>query len=127
LGSGSFGVVKVFFDKRTQEKVAVKFVKKGFKHSDEDLHSMSEYFLISKLSHPYVIAVKELFENESHFIIVMNYIEGTNMAQFLFKSARIENEMKGLMLRICQGLYYLHCSGIAHRDIKLENILIIKR
>jgi serine/threonine protein kinase len=72
--------VRVFICKRTNEKVAVKVVKKSKSNLAELFDQLNEYYLLKNLDNPYVIKVRELFETETELMIVMNFIEGQNLA-----------------------------------------------
>jgi serine/threonine protein kinase len=127
LGAGSFGQVEVYIHLKTLESFAVKTVKKSKESPFEDIEALNEYFILRSLSHPYVIKVKEIFETDTSFKIVMEFIEGTHLAKYLFTRPRLEDVTKQIIFKFFQGLQYLHKEGIAHRDIKLENLMIVSR
>jgi serine/threonine protein kinase len=100
LGQGSFGQVKVFLNKRTKSYVAVKVVRKSLTDVNEEIDQLNEYFVLKHLNHPNIIKVKELFESDSHYYIVMDYIEGCNLAQYLITRQRSEEDTKRIALKI---------------------------
>ena len=108
LGAGSFGQVSVYLRIRNMRNYAVKIVKKSKSSPEEDLEALDEYFILRSLMHPYVISVKEIFETDSSFKIVMELVEGTHLAKFLFTRPRLEETTRDVMLKMCQGLNYLH-------------------
>lgn len=125
LGQGSFGQVKVFFCLNTKTYVAVKIVRKSQTDIDEEIEQLNEYFVLKHLNNPYVIKVRELFETDTHYLIVMDFVDGSHLAEYLIKRRRNEEDTKQIVLKIFKGIHYLHSMGIAHRDIKLENIVVI--
>lgn len=81
--------------------------------------------MLKVLDHPNVLKVKRIYEDKNCFYIVMDNIRGTNLAQFLFTMQRDERLVKTLAIRFFQGLHYLHSLGLSHRDIKLENVMVV--
>lgn len=54
----------------------------------------------------------------------MEYLSGKNLREYVREKGTItENEAKPIFYQVCKALNYLHTIGIAHRDIKLENVL----
>ena len=67
----------------------------------------------------------EIIETEKHLVIVMEYCTGGTLSAYVSKRKRLcENVAKNIFKNVISGLHYLHQNGIAHRDIKLENILL---
>jgi serine/threonine protein kinase len=68
----------------------------------------------------------DFLEDHKNFYIVLEYIDGKDLVDYLNskeKTCSIEGNKK-FMNQLASGLRYLHNLGIAHRDIKLENIMI---
>ena len=77
------------------------------------------------LYHPSVTKILETFECEKYMLIIMEYISGGNLQNFVKKRRKLcEKTAKILFRQIIQGIRYIHSRGIVHRDIKLENILL---
>ncbi len=68
---------------------------------------LNEYFILKNLSNPYIIKVRELFETDQHLYIVMDYIEGCNLAEFLFTRQRLENDTKNIIQKIFFAMKHL--------------------
>ena len=76
--------------------------------------------------HPNVIKLIDIFENSDYYYIVLDYMEGKDLFDYLQKrSFRISEERaKNLALQIGEAIQYLHNYGIVHRDLKLENVMM---
>ncbi len=76
--------------------------------------------------HPNIIKLVDLFENQSYYQIVLEYMQGKDLFEYMQKREfRIgEARAKEITTQIADGLMYLHNYGIMHRDLKLENIMM---
>ena len=76
--------------------------------------------------HPNIINLVDIFENSEYYYIVLDYMEGSDLFDYL--QARDfnlgEQRVKELTYQLVLGLKYLHNYGIVHRDLKLENIMM---
>ena len=73
-----------------------------------------------------VVEIIDVFEEPSVIHIVQELIEGVDLCTYLKTTPRTEALVKQIMQGVFKGVEYLHSIGIAHRDIKLENIMITK-
>ena len=77
------------------------------------------------LKHPNIIECLEVIDTETHTYIVMEYIAGGDLFDYIMgKGVLEEPEAIGIFKQIISALEYLHEKNICHRDLKLENILI---
>lgn len=91
----------------------------------EQVSITHELIALRQMKHPFVVQLKEVFEEEHQFVIVMEFVEGENLLSFVLKKKIIPEEMaKRIFLTICLALQAIHAKGLVHRDIKMENILI---
>lgn len=76
--------------------------------------------------HPNIIRLLDIFENPEYIFIVLEYLTGGDLFQYLDKRdfKITEDRARSIAHSIGAALYYLHSYGIAHRDLKLENILM---
>jgi hypothetical protein len=84
LGEGTFGKVSLYECKSTQRLVAVKTIKKDKTNVEELFEQISEYFLVKNLDHHYISKTRCLFEDENNFFIVMDYINGSTLVEFVY-------------------------------------------
>ena len=122
LGTGAFGQVRLAIHKATKQTRAVKIIPKA----KVDIKLLvNEINVLSKLSHPNIMQLYEIFDDNTNIYIVSEYCKGgelfdiiSNRGNFSEKDACII--MKQLMSAIC----YSHQNNIVHRDLKPENILM---
>jgi len=122
IGKGSFAQVRVAIHKQTKEKRAIKILKK----SDVDMESLlEEVTILSKLSHPYIMHIYEIFEDKLNIYITSDYCKGGELFEMISKKGSFtEKEACIIMKQIMSAICYSHQNGIVHRDLKPENILL---
>ena len=76
--------------------------------------------------HPNIIKLIDLFENSDQYFIVIEYMAGKDLFDYIQKRNFMlpEERVKQLVLQIIQAVRYLHDFGIVHRDLKLENVMM---
>jgi serine/threonine-protein kinase len=86
---------------------------------------LREARLAAQLSHPNIVQVFDVGEDEGRPFIVMECVEGSTLAQELKERGPINPaEVVDLALQICGGLEHAHVAGLVHRDIKPQNLLL---
>jgi len=125
LGQGYFAVVKVGKDLKTGEEVAVKFVKKSLVEREETL--ANEIDILGSINHPNVVGLRAIFDTEETLFIVMDLMKGGELYEEIVKRKTFsEKDASKIMAQLFSALAYLHNKGIVHRDLKLENLLLVK-
>ena len=127
LGKGKFGVVKLGIHKKTGAKVAIKCIKKKAMKLKELELQKREIEVLKLCQHPNIIRLLDVFENPEVIYIVLEYLEGGDLFVYLDKRdfKITEDQARSIAHQIALALQYLHSYGIAHRDIKLENIMMV--
>lgn len=76
--------------------------------------------------HVNIVKLLDLFENSDHYYIVLEYMAGKDLFDYIQKRNFVLNEdrVKQIGIQIIQAVRYLHEFGIVHRDLKLENIMM---
>ena len=126
IGRGAFGKVNIGLNILTGRIVAIKsFNKNNLVNEKAKKKILYETNLMRGLYHPAVTKILETFETEKYMLIIMEYISGGNLQNFVKKRRKLcEKTAKILFSQLIQGIKYIHSKGIVHRDIKLENILL---
>mmetsp|Transcript_30742 Transcript_30742/g.30231 ORF Transcript_30742/g.30231 Transcript_30742/m.30231 type:complete len:104 (+) Transcript_30742:1663-1974(+) len=85
-----------------------------------------EIEVLKMCQHPSIINLIDLFENSDYYYIVLEYMEGKDMFDYLQKrNFKIsEKRAKEIANQIAEAISYMHNYGIVHRDIKLENVMM---
>ena len=128
IGEGMFGKVKLGIHLLTNEKVAIKIFDKGkIKNEKEVEYIEREISILKKLNHYNTIKLYNIIQNENFIFLIQEYVPNGELLHFLENPENMnltENHICKIYQQIISGIEYLHDIGIAHRDLKLENILL---
>ncbi len=128
IGEGGMANVYLARDTILDRRVAVK-VLRGDLAGDEKFvrRFQREALSASSLSHPNIVEIYDVGEDDGNFYIVMEYIEGKTLKQLIKKRGVLSlPETMDIMLQLLDALKSAHDSYIIHRDIKPQNIMISK-
>ena len=127
IGSGAFGKVLLGKHILTEEKVAIKILDKMIlNQTPEDYELVKKEISILKLvKHKYIVQLYEILQTAQHIFIIMEYCEGKEILDYILTKNRL-NELESLKYfqQLINCLFYLHSQNIAHRDIKIDNMLL---
>ncbi|KAL3784658.1 hypothetical protein HJC23_012174 [Cyclotella cryptica] len=106
---------------KSEELYVLKSIMKDHIGNEQVLDEMrSEILTMSKLSHPNICRIIEAYERRRHIYLVMEFCSGGNLAG---RIPMTEIKAAHVTAKILSVVKYLHDNGVAHRDIKLENIM----
>jgi serine/threonine-protein kinase len=128
LGAGGMGAVYRAYDNELEEFVALKLVRE-VDPARPTLTALlkQEIRLARKVTHPNVVRTHDLGEHRGIPYISMEYVQGITLKQLLKDRGTLPAAVGlGLMKQVCQGLEAAHRMGVVHRDIKPQNILIVR-
>jgi len=125
LGEGGMGVVYLARDERLEREVALKVLPEGLL-ADEAAHKRfrKEALALSKLNHPNIAAVYDFDSEDGVDFLVMEYVQGTSLADRVRCGALPEREVASIGMQIAQALEEAHEHGVVHRDLKPGNMLL---
>ena len=126
LGSGSFGTVVSAVHKETHVARAIKIINKYKLHSEDSRTKViNEVMILRRLDHPHIVKIFEFYEDEFNLYVVMELCKGGELLDTIIKKGSMsEADASHFMQQIFSAVYYMHSSGIVHRDLKLENMLL---
>ena len=132
IGVGGMAKVYKAKDRLLDRFVAIKVLKEQYAEDDEFLKKFNnEAQSAAKLNHINIVNVydigQDLYEGKKIYYIVMEYVEGETLKDLIDSEGQLSNhDIIDYSVQIAQALKSAHNSGIIHRDIKPQNILIDK-
>ena len=126
IGQGSFAKVKLGVHRLTGEKVAIKIMDKKRPTVAEMLPQIRrEIEAMKALSHQNVCKLFQVIETETQIYLVLEYCPGGDLFDYIDERGRLaEGEARHLFRQIVAAVAQVHDQGFAHRDLKLENLLL---
>lgn len=126
VGSGGMADVYKAKDHRLNRFVAVKILKAEFSNDTKFVEKFrAEAQSAAGLSHPNVVNVYDVGDEDGMYYIVMELVEGITLKSFIERKGKLDiKEAVGIAIQIAQGMEAAHSNHIVHRDIKPQNIII---
>lgn len=129
LGEGGMGVVHLVEDMQKDNLLfAIKTIKQSIIDSFKSSGIASlknEYEIMTRLKHPNLTQVYEFGEDRGNYYIVMEYLDGILMSDYISNSPPDKSKSIDLMVQILRVLEYIHSRNIIYRDIKPKNIMLV--
>ena len=120
IGVGSYGKVKKVRHKILNEIRAMKVINK------KDASTSNEIEALRKISHPNILNIFEIFEDNYQYYIMSEYCEGGELFDAITNNGNYDEiEAAKIMKQILEAVNYLHDNGVIHRDLKPENIMLL--
>ncbi|HIT38030.1 MAG TPA: Stk1 family PASTA domain-containing Ser/Thr kinase [Candidatus Onthousia faecipullorum] len=126
IGEGGMANVYLAYDTILDRNVAIKVLRGDLANDEKFVRRFQrEALSASSLSHPNIVAMYDVGEDNGLYYIVMEYVEGKTLKQLLKKRGSLTlSEAIDIMLQLTDGMAHAHDSYIVHRDLKPQNIMI---
>jgi len=126
IGRGAFGKVNLAMHILARKLVAIKTIKKEYTKISKNKKTLdNEVSILTSLDSPYFIKLYDYFDDNRYTYLVTTLCEGGDLMEYILKRKKIKEEhARHLFKNISIAIQALHNEGIAHRDIKPDNILI---
>ena len=128
IGEGGMANVYLGYDTILERDVAIKVLRGDLADDEKFVRRFRrEAQNASLLSHPNIVQIYDVGEDDGNFYIVMEYIKGQTLKQLIKKRGRLSvPETVDIVSQLTDGLAHAHDSYIIHRDIKPQNIMILE-
>jgi serine/threonine-protein kinase len=134
IGSGGMSTVYLAHDTRLDRDVAVKVLKMDPRLALKEtgkreiiLRFQQEAKAAARLNHPNIVSIHQVGRQGDQYYIVMEYLDGSSLGHLMKSGDRNSLEtVLAWMDQICEGLHFAHEHGVIHRDIKPDNLILLK-
>ena len=128
VGEGAMARVYKAYDPKIDRTLAIKLLKT---HLLTDEEYRVRFFREAKgagiLSHPNIVTVFDVGEEDNHPFLAMEWVEGTTLADILKQGRKFTpKEVVEIGIQLARALDYAHKKGIVHRDVKPGNVMLVK-
>lgn len=128
IGGGGMANVYLAHDMILDRDVAVKVLRHDFSNDEEFIRRFyREAQSATSLAHPNIVNIYDVGEEDSTYYIVMEYVEGQTLKQYIQQNSPVKVETAlDILQQLTSAIAHAHQNQIIHRDIKPQNILIDK-
>lgn len=127
LGAGGFGTVYHAHDDLLHREVALKAIRRRTRAQDATADGrFIEARAAARLSHPFLVSLHEVFQDEQGVYLVSEFCKGPTLAKWIAdRPGPVPHTVVcDLIVRLTEGIMHVHDRGLVHRDIKPSNILL---
>ncbi len=126
LGGGGMAIVYKGRDTFLNRYVTIKVLRPEFTSDEDFIKSFKrEAMAVASLSHPNIVNIHDVGQEDNIHYLVMEYIQGDNLKNIIRKNERLTPEHAvRIAVQVCEALEHAHENHIVHRDVKPHNILI---
>ncbi|EKX39401.1 hypothetical protein GUITHDRAFT_76412, partial [Guillardia theta CCMP2712] len=124
LGTGTFSTVRVATHKETGMQYAVKAINLVGIQPQTLVRLRREIQVLRSLNHKNIIQLYEIFEEDGKLFMIMELCTGGELWHFLQRVELSEKRVARIIKGIVEAIHYCHQRHVAHRDLKLENLML---
>lgn len=126
LGRGGMGVVYLARDPLLERDVAIKLVSPHLLTADAVERFKREAKVVARMDHPGIVTIHDFGEHEGSLFFVMPYVQGVSLRALIDSRLLSLGDMLDIAAQTADALDYSHGMGVIHRDVKPENILVVR-
>jgi serine/threonine-protein kinase len=132
LGRGSMGLVYKALDPKINRLLAIKTIRFSDEFDEDVIQEIKERFfreaeIAGQLSHPCIVTLHDMGEDQDLTYMAMEYLEGENLEKFINKKNLLPlRKVLSVVASVAEALEFAHRADVIHRDIKPANIMLLK-
>jgi len=132
LGRGSMGLVYKALDPKINRLLAIKTIRFSDEFDEDVIQEIKERFfreaeIAGQLSHPSIVTIHDMGEDQDLTYMAMEYLEGENLEKFISKKNLLPlRKVLAVVASVADALEFAHRADVIHRDIKPANIMLLK-
>ena len=128
IGRGAFGEVRVCRNRKTNEVVAIKKMKKQeMIYKNQIAHVRAERDILALANNPWIVELLCSFQDENYLYLVMEYLQGGDLMTLLMEKDILSEEMSRFYIaETILAIESVHNLNYIHRDLKPDNLIIDK-
>jgi CHASE2 domain-containing sensor protein/tRNA A-37 threonylcarbamoyl transferase component Bud32 len=132
LGRGSMGLVYKALDPKINRLLAIKTIRFSDEFDEDVIQEIKERFfreaeIAGQLSHPSIVTIHDMGEDQDLTFMAMEYLEGENLEKFIGKKSLLPlRKVLSVVASVADALEFAHRADVIHRDIKPANIMLLK-
>ena len=123
IGSGGHGSVWQAFDQKLERAVAVKVIPRD--GGPTRPRAEREARVAARLNHPGIVALYELGHDDESTYLVSELVRGRTLAELEGAGVVSDRDLARIGVALCEALAHAHRSGVVHRDVKPQNVLVL--
>ncbi|OXU29700.1 hypothetical protein TSAR_006448, partial [Trichomalopsis sarcophagae] len=125
IGKGNFAVVKLARHRITKTEVAIKIIDKSQLDPTNLEKVYREVEIMKQLEHPHIVKLYQVMETKNMLYMVCEYASRGEIFDYIARYGRMgEPRARATFAQILSAVEYCHATGVAHRDLKAENLLL---
>ena len=125
IGEGAYGVAYRAYQPAVGREVAIKVIRPELANDPDFIRRFeAEAQVVARLEHPHIVPLYDYWREPDAAYLVMRLMKGGSLARLLEGRALTSNEASRMLDQLGSALHTAHRSGVVHRDIKADNILI---